>query len=207
MMDRRRFLLTSLAGALAAPLVAEGQQAGKVYRIGTLWNTSNPRVEDVLRQGLRALGWVDGQNFVFERRYSEGRDDRHPALATELVRLHPDLITTAGTPAALAAKAATTTIPVVFATVGDPMGSGLVESLARPGGNLTGITSVNPEISVKRLELLKELVHDLARVAVLSSSNPTARTSSAATAARRSQGGAAARNGWTRGSLNSRARR
>jgi putative tryptophan/tyrosine transport system substrate-binding protein len=162
-MDRRRFLLASLAGALAAPL---GARAQKVYRIGMLWNTPNPRMEDVLRQGLRELGWVDGQNFVFERRYSEGRDDRHPALAAELVRLQPDLIITAGTPAALAAMAATTTIPVVFGTVGDPVGSGVVDSLARPGRNLTGTGSSGPEFAGKWLELFKEAVPSLARVGV-----------------------------------------
>ena len=127
-MDRRRFLLTSLAGVLATPLAGEAQQAGKVYRIGMLWNTPNPPMEDVLRQGLRDLGWIEGQNFNFERRYSEGRDDRHPALAAELVRLQPDLIITAGTPAALATMAATTTIPVVFGPSATPWG--LVSSTA-----------------------------------------------------------------------------
>ena len=95
-------------------------------------------MEDVLRQGLRELGWVEGQNFIFERRYSEGRNERHAAHAAELVRLQPDLIIAVGTPATLAAKEATTTIPVVFIAVGDPVGSGLVRSLARPGGNITG---------------------------------------------------------------------
>jgi putative ABC transport system substrate-binding protein len=165
-MNRRRFLLTSLAGALAAPLAAEAQQAGKVYRIGKLWNTPNPRMEDVLRQSLRDLGWIEGQNFVLERRYSEGRDDRHPALAAELVRLQPDLIITAGTPAALAVMAATTTIPVVFGTVGDPVASGVVDSLARPGRNLTGTGSSGPELAGKWLALFKEAVPSLARVGV-----------------------------------------
>ena len=164
-MDRRTFLVGGLA-AIAAPLAAAAQQAGKVYRIGMLWNTSNPRMEDVLRQRLRELGWVEGQNFVFERRYSEGRNDRHPALAAELVRLQPDLIMTAGTPAALAAKAATTTIPVVFAAVGDPVGSGVVENLARPGGNLTGTGGAGPELLGKQLELFEEAVPALSRVGV-----------------------------------------
>ncbi|HEU4367682.1 MAG TPA: ABC transporter substrate-binding protein [Methylomirabilota bacterium] len=164
-MDRRTFVVGSVA-ALAAPLVVAAQQAGKVYRIGMLWNTANPAMEDVLRQGLRELGWVEGQNFVFERRYSEGRNDRHPGLAGELVRLRPDLIITAGTPAALAAKAATTTIPVVFATVGDPVGSGVVESLARPGRNLTGTGSAGPELFGKQLALFKEAVPSLSRVGV-----------------------------------------
>jgi putative ABC transport system substrate-binding protein len=165
MMDRRAFIVGGLS-ALAASRAAEAQQAGKVYRIGMLWNTPNPPMEDVLQQGLRELGWVEGQNFVFERRYSEGRNDRHPALAAELVRLQSDLIITAGTPAAFAAKAATPTIPIVFVTVGDPVGSGLVESLARPGGNLTGLGSIGPGLSGKQLELLKEAIPPLSRVAV-----------------------------------------
>jgi putative ABC transport system substrate-binding protein len=132
-----------------------------------LWNVRNPQMEDVLRQGLRALGWVEGQNFIFERRYSEGRDDRHAALAAELVRLQPDLIITAGTPAALAAKAATTTIPIVFLVVADPVGSGLVSSLAQPGGNMTGTGNAGPQLLGKHLELLKEAVPSLSRVGVL----------------------------------------
>jgi putative ABC transport system substrate-binding protein len=135
---RRRALLYGSVAVLAASRVAEAQQAGKVYRIGMLWNTPTLPMQDVLRQGLRELGWIEGQNVLFERRYSEGRNDRHPALAAELVRLQPDLILTAGTPATLAAKAATTTIPVVFVTVADPVGHGLVESFGRPGRNLTG---------------------------------------------------------------------
>ena len=165
--DRHRFLLTSLAGALAAPLAAEAQQAGKVYRIGLLWNTPNPEMDAVLLQGLRELGWVEGRNIVVERRYSEGRNDRLPGLAAELVGLQPDVIITAGTAAAAAAKAATTTIPIVFATVGDPVGSGLVASLARPGGNLTGIGSSGSGLTGKQLELLKEAIPGLSRIAVL----------------------------------------
>jgi putative ABC transport system substrate-binding protein len=162
----RRFFIVSGLSALAAPLAAEAQQAGKIYRIGMLWNTPNPPMEGVLLQGLRELGWLEGQNFVLERRYSEGRDERHPALAAELVRLRCDLILTAGTPAAFAAKAATTTIPVVFITVGDPVGSGLVQSLARPGGNLTGLASIGPEVAGKHVELLKEAIPSLTRLGV-----------------------------------------
>jgi putative tryptophan/tyrosine transport system substrate-binding protein len=157
-MDRRRFVLTSLAGVLAVPVAGEAQQAGKIYRIGRLWNAPNPSAEDTQRQALRELGWIEGQNFVFERRYAEGRNDRLPVLAAELVRLRPDLISTAGTPAALAAKAATTTIPVVFTSVGDPVRSGMVESLARPGWNLTGTGSSGSELAGKWLELFKEEV-------------------------------------------------
>jgi putative ABC transport system substrate-binding protein len=123
-------------------------------------------VEDTLRQALRELGWIEGQNFVFERRYSEGRNDRMPVLAAELVRLRPDLISTVGDSAALAAKAATTTIPVVFTVVGDPVGSGIVESLARPGRNLTGTGSAGSELTSKWLDLFKEAVPSLSRVGV-----------------------------------------
>jgi len=166
-MDRRRFLLTSLAGALAAPLGAEAQQAGKVYRIGWLGITPNPELDSVLREGLRERGWVEGQNLVLERRWSEGRNDRHPALAAELVRLQPDLIVASGTAATLAAKAATTTIPIVFITVGDPVGSGIVSSMARPGGNITGISNIGPQALGKHIEFLKLAVPSLSRVGVL----------------------------------------
>ena len=166
-MERRTFLSVASATLLAAPLAAGAQPAGKVYRIGALETTPNPRMEDVMRQGLRELGWVEGQNLIFERRYSEARDDRHPAHAAELVRLQPDLIYAVGTSATLAAKGATTTIPVVFVTVADPVGSGLVSSLARPGGNITGIGAMGPQLLGKRLELLKEAVPSLSRVGVL----------------------------------------
>jgi putative tryptophan/tyrosine transport system substrate-binding protein len=165
-MDRRRFLLTSVAGALAGPVAAGAQQPGKVYRIGALLTTPNP-LEDVLWQGLRELGWVEGQNFILERRYAEGRNERHAAHAAELLRLQPDLIIAVGTPATLAAKEATTTIPVVFVTVGDPVGSGLVKSLAQPGGNTTGTANAGPQLIGKNLELLKEAIPSLSRVGVL----------------------------------------
>ena len=172
-MDRRRYLLTSLAGVLAVPLAGEAQPAGKIYRIGTIWTTPTPSAEDTLRLALRELGWIEGQNFVFERRYSEGRNDRLPGLAAELVRLRPDLISTVGEPAALAARAATTTIPVVFTAVGDPVGSGIVESLARPGRNLTGTGSSGSELAGKWLELFKEAVPSLSRVGVfINSADP-----------------------------------
>jgi putative ABC transport system substrate-binding protein len=166
-MNRRRFLVTSLAGALAAPVAAWAQQPGKVYRIVGLWTNPNPQMEDVLWQGLRELGWVEGQNFIFERRYSEGRNERHATHAAELVRLQPDLIIAVGTPATLAAKEVTTTIPVVFILVADPVGSGLVRSLARPGGNITGLAATGPEILGKHVGLLKEAIPSLSRVGVL----------------------------------------
>jgi putative ABC transport system substrate-binding protein len=168
MKSGRAALLMLLAlGTFAVPFAAETQPAGKVYRVGVLWTTHVPVIEDLLGQGLRELGWIEGQNFVFERRYSQGQTNRYPALAAELVRLQPDLILTSGTPAALAAKAATTTIPIVFAAVADPVESGLVESLARPGGNLTGISAgAGPGFIGKHLELLKEAVPRLSAVGV-----------------------------------------
>ncbi len=166
-MKRRRFIAVVAGGLLAAPLAARAQQAGKVYRVGMLLTTLVPRIEDLLLQDLRQLGWVEGQNIVFERRYSQGRHDRNPGLAAELVRLQPDLIFTTGTPGALAVKAATSTVPIVFAAVGDPVGSGLVESLARPGGNLTGISATaGSGLPGKHLELLKEAVPSLSLVGV-----------------------------------------
>ena len=166
-MHRRRFLLTSLAGVVAAPVGVHAQQPGKVYRIVGLWTNPSPQMEDVLWQGLRELGWVEGQNFIFERRYSEGRNERHAAHAAELLRLQPDLIIANGTPATLAAKEATTTIPVVFVLVADPVGAGLIRTLARPGGNITGIAASGPEILGKHVELLKDAIPALSRVGVL----------------------------------------
>ena len=144
-------------------------EGGKVYRVGWLANTPwppNDPVREAFAQAMRQKGWVEGQNVIFDRRYSEGRSDRHPALAAELVRLQPDLIITAGTAATVAAKAATATIPIVFIAVGDPVGSGLVASLARPGGNVTGQGGLGPEMHVKMLELLKEAVPKASRMAV-----------------------------------------
>ena len=165
-MDRRRFLV-AVTGAVAMPLGTHAQPAGKIYRIGTMWTTPTPSAEDTLRQALRERGWIEGQNFVFKRRYSEGRNDRLPVLAAELVGLRPDLMSTVGDSAALAAKAATTTIPIVFTAVGDPVGSGIVESLGRPGRNLTGTGSSGSELTGKWLELFKEAVPSLSRVGVL----------------------------------------
>jgi putative ABC transport system substrate-binding protein len=153
-MDRRRFLLTSLAGALAAPLAAgavsrtaEAQSPGKVSRIGLLGNARLTEVvSNAFSTGLRDRGWVEGQNFVWERRFSEGRNERFPGLAADLVQAKPDVIIAAGTAAAVAAKAATTTIPIVFYAVADPVGSGLVASLARPAGNATGLGGLGPRL-------------------------------------------------------------
>jgi putative ABC transport system substrate-binding protein len=177
-----RWTFTTFAIALvllvvATPLPAT-QQAGKVYRIGVMAITSTPspeflRIWNAFSDGLREFGYVEGKNIVFERRYSEGRAERFPELAGELVGLKVDLILVVTTPAALAAKAATSTIPILFVTAIDPVGAGLATSLARPGGNVTGLTTLSPELSAKRLELLKELVPRVARVGVLwNTTNP-----------------------------------
>ena len=168
--DRRRFLLISLAGVLAGPLAGEAQQAGKVYRIGVLGNENN-RPWDGFRQGLRDLGYVDGSNVSMEWRWSEAKPDRFPALAMDLVALRPDVIVASGTQAVRAAMEATSAIPIVMTTSSYPEKIGLVKSLSRPGGNVTGLTNVGPELSGKKLELLKEIAPKVSRVAVLW--NPT----------------------------------
>jgi putative ABC transport system substrate-binding protein len=169
-MDRRTFLGTLTSGLLAAPLAAEGQQTGKLWRIGYLDQGSmaggRPYV-DGLRQGLRDLGWVEGKNIAVEARFAEGKTEQLPTLAAELVRLKVDLIVTSTTPAALAAKQATTAIPIVIGFAADPVGSGIVASLARPGGNVTGWTHSGLELRAKYLELLKEAVPAATRFGVL----------------------------------------
>jgi ABC-type uncharacterized transport system substrate-binding protein len=171
--DRRRFLLTSVAGAVAAPLAAEAQREGKVYRIGYLGagvgggGTNTP---NAFRDALRELGYVEGKNFVIDYRFAEGRYERLPDLAAELVRLKADILVTSPTQATMAAKNATDTIPIVMISGSvDPVGLGLVASLARPGGNVTGLSyGTSPEIFSKGLELLKETVPKVRRMAVLS---------------------------------------
>jgi putative ABC transport system substrate-binding protein len=167
-MDRRDTVLALLALG-AAPLAAEAQQAAKIARIGYL--ATNPAISPHLReaflQGLRDLGYVEGRNLVIEYRDAEGKVERLPALAAELVALKVDVIVALGTLAALAAKQATRTLPIVFSPAGDPVGSGLVTSLARPGGNVTGLSAFAPELVGKRLELLKQAVPGVSRVAVL----------------------------------------
>jgi putative ABC transport system substrate-binding protein len=170
---RRAFLRTLAGGLLAAPLVADAQQpAGKVYRLGYLSVGSGTstylRPVEAFRQGLRELGWVEGQNIVIEYRWAEGRVDRLPGLAEELVRLKVDVIAASPTPAALAARNATRTIPIVGMSLTEPVAVGLVASLARPGGNVTGVTyGVDTDIFGKQLGLLKEAIPKVRRVAVL----------------------------------------
>jgi len=168
-MDRRHFLLTSLAGALAAPFVAEGQQAAKVARIGYLAANLAPnrQLGEAFRQGLRDLAYVEGRNVVLEYRDAEGRLERLPAFAAELAALQVDVIVAPNTTTVLAAKQATTTIPIVFAVAADPVASGFVTSLARPGGNVTGLSHLAPELVGKGVELLKQAVPRVSRVAVL----------------------------------------
>ena len=161
--------------------LAQAQQTGKVPRIGYLAATSlsaNAVRIEAFRQGLRELGYVEGKNIVIEWRFAEGKLDRLPALAAELVRLKVDVIVTSASTQTPVAKAATSTIPIVMAQDSDPVGSGFVASLARPGGNITGLSTLSPELSGKRLELLKEIVPRLSRVAVLGSSNNPGNTQS-----------------------------
>src|SRR5712691_10592766 len=154
----------------AAPLAADAQPAGKVPRIGVLLTNSQSSQSiyiEAFRQGLRERGYVEGQNVVIEYRYGDGNLDRLPKLAAELVGLNVDLIVTGGTPPTRAAQQATRTIPIVMTIVGDPIASGFIASLAKPGGNITGLTQVAAELGGKRLALLKEAFPKVSRVAVL----------------------------------------
>ncbi len=172
-MARSGFLVAlGLVVILAMPLAAEAQPAGKVWRIGFIAVT-HLKYEEAFFQHLGELGYVEGQNLITERRYSEGRAERFPEFAAELVRLKVDLIVVITTPAALAVKSTTKTIPVVFPTAIDPVAAGVVASLARPGGNITGLTNQSPELVGKRLQFLKEAIPRLSRVAVLwNAANP-----------------------------------
>ena len=162
---RREFIILLGGAATAWAFAARAQPTGRVYRIGIL-ETISPALNvanlDAFRQGLRDLGYIEGQNFVIEYRSAEGRAGRFPDLATELVRLNVDLIVTRGTPAALAAKNATATIPVVMASIGDPLA--VAASLAQPGGNLTGLTAVVVDLYAKRVEFLRDTVTGLTRI-------------------------------------------
>ncbi len=164
-------MVTLTLSLLAAPLVTDAQPAGKVSRIGWL-SAGFPRPDrdppvDAFRQGLRELGYVEGQNLVIEYRGAEGRDERLPDLAAELVRLHVDVLVAVGPIATRAAQHATRTLPIVMTGTADPVGAGFVASLARPGGNITGVSLLMAELPGKRLELLKETVPQSTRVAVL----------------------------------------
>ena len=167
---KRRAFITLLGGAAAAwPLTARAQQAGKIPRIGFLGNSTAALEANVIgpfRDGLRELGYEEGHNLIIEFRWAEGKYDRFPALIAELLAAKVDVIVTAGTPPTQAIKKATSTVPLVFIAVGDPVGTGIVLSLARPGGNITGVSSIAPDLDGKRLELLREVVPKLAHVAI-----------------------------------------
>ncbi len=170
-MNRREFIALLGGAAVAWPLDVRAQQRARTWRIGFL-ETSSPsparvRLLETLRATLRELGYLEGQNIAFESRFAEGKIDRLPGLAAELVGLKVDVIVTSGTPAGLAAKQATGTIPIVMAQLADPVGAGLVASLGRPGGNVTGLTTQDADLSGKRLDLLKEVVPNVARIALL----------------------------------------
>ena len=170
-MNRRRKLVIALAvGALTLPLRTYGQQQGKVWRIGFIWGQSRATAQadiDSILRGMRELGYVEGRDFTTEYRWADGNTKLLPAMAAEMVRLKFDLIVTRGTPVALAVKSATREIPVVFSSVSDPVETGIVSTLARPGANLTGWSNMLPDTSGKLLELLKAMVPRMSRLAVV----------------------------------------
>ena len=169
-MMRRRTFITLVTGAAALPLAARAQQAGKVWRVGMLDTTSaalNVKNIDAFRAGMRALGYVEGQNLIIDYRSFDGRIERLPQLAAELVKLKCDVLVTRGTPPALAAKRAAGGLPIVMAAIGEPIESGMVESLARPGGNVTGLSAFVTQLTQKRIELLKELAPGINRIGAL----------------------------------------
>jgi putative tryptophan/tyrosine transport system substrate-binding protein len=166
---RRREFITLLGGAAAWPLAARAQQGGKLATIGFLG--ANPSIESsrvvAFVQRLRELGWIDGRNLAIEYRWAEGRNERYTENAAELVRLKVDVIVTSATPPTVAAKQATAVIPIVFAAVTDPVGTGLVATLARPGGNVTGLANQISDTAGKKLEFLREIVPGLRRLAIM----------------------------------------
>jgi putative ABC transport system substrate-binding protein len=169
-MGRRLVVFVCLLLTVLLPTAPEAQQAGKVFRIGYLDGSTasgSAVLLEAFRQELRKLGWIEGKNITIEYRFAEQKTQRLPDLAVELVRLKVDLIVVAATPPALAAKSATTAIPIVMAIAGDPVLTDLVASLARPGGNVTGLSTLGTELNTKRLEILKDAVPKLARVGVL----------------------------------------
>jgi len=169
-MERRRFIEVTAGGLLAAPLVADAQQPAKVPRVGflTAFSPSDfPLWREGFRQGLLDFDYTEGRNIVIEYRYADGQPERLLGLAAELVRLKVDIIAAETTPANLAVQQATSTIPIVMTLVADPVGSGLVSSLARPGGNITGLSLQLPDVAAKRLQLLREVVPTVSRVGIL----------------------------------------
>ena len=167
---KRREFIGLVGGAAAWPLTASAQQRDKIFTIGVLADEPWPPI-DTFRQALDNFGYIEGKNVRFECRYAKGHNERLPDLANDLVSLNVDVILTWGTNAVLAAKQATTTIPIVMGVIGDPLGIGIVTNLAHPGGNVTGCSLHAAELEAKRLQLLKEVVPGLSRVAILF--NPT----------------------------------
>ena len=166
---RRREFMALLGGVAAWPLTARAQQVVRRATIGLLGSSTaaaQNQLTAAFVERMRELGWIEGRNVTIEYRWAEGHTDRLAGLADELVRLRVDVILTHNTPPTLAAKRATSVIPVVFATAGDAVGSGIVASLARPGGNVTGLSSLQPETAGKRIELLRELIPGLRRLAI-----------------------------------------
>jgi putative ABC transport system substrate-binding protein len=179
-MDRRTFICTATPVLLAMPLAALAQQPAKVYRIGFLSpnareSPTSKAVYDDFRNSLRDLGYVEGRNLVVDARWAEGKPESLPGLAVELVALKPDVIVVTTTPATLAVKEAAASIPIVMINVTDPVGAGLVASLVRPGGNVTGVTDFGLELSLKSVELTREIIPQATRIAVLMSDNPVHR--------------------------------
>jgi len=171
---RREILIALGVGVIVTPLAALAQQKGKVWRIGFLGSVSaaaNVARLEALRAGLRDLGYVEGKNIAIEFRWAEGKYERLPELAAELVRLKVDIIMTHGTPGSLAAKQATATIPIVIATISDPVATGVVASLRQPGGNVTGVMFFTQELQEKRLEMIREVLPNAKRVAILTNAD------------------------------------
>ena len=163
----RALLIALTLGLIALPLAAPAQHGGQVARLGFLGPSGREAIEKPFWQGLRDLGWIEGRNLAVERRSAGGGGQLYPELATQLMRTKPDIVVSIATPATAAAVKTTSTVPIVFIDVGDPVMSGFVTSLARPGGNVTGMTSLNIELSAKRLELLRAVLPKLSRVAVV----------------------------------------
>ena len=167
---RRRQFMALVGAGVAWPLSVHAQYTGKVYRIGFLGNSTaalESNLVEPFRDGLRELGYQEGRNVAIEYRWAEGKYERFPSLVAELIASKVDVIVTAGTPATLAVKKAMPSIPLVMVAVGDPIGTGIVASLGQPGGNITGLSSIAPELEGKRLELLREIIPKLSHIAVL----------------------------------------
>jgi putative ABC transport system substrate-binding protein len=167
---KRREFITLLGGLAAWPFAVRAQQPGKLPTIGFLGQTTRPAASEWVAafvQRLRELGWIESRTVAIDYRWAEGLEERYAGLAAEFVRLKADVVVTSGTPAVIALKQATSTIPIVFATAGDPVGNNLVASLARPGGNVTGLSTLGADLAGKRLELLREVVPSLGRLAIM----------------------------------------